>query len=90
MEAVFTCMESEETHGLKVKRNLGSPIHQQKSWQSLVIYNSKRAGFTTPLRLRKPSSPRLTPTNYTPFSKKFQERFPEAVQLHNQRFNTTS
>ena len=31
-----TLRQSEELHGFKVKRNLGSPMHQQKSWQSLT------------------------------------------------------
>ena len=29
--------QSEENHGFKVKRKLGSPMHQQKSWQSLTL-----------------------------------------------------
>ena len=47
--------KSEEIHGVKVVRKLGTPTHKKKSLKSLNIFNSKRAGFTTPLRLRKPS-----------------------------------
>ena len=54
-EFVETChsslRQSEERHGLKVKKKLGTPMHMQKIWQSLVLYNSKRAGHITPLRL---------------------------------------
>ena len=48
-----TLRKSEETHGLKVVRKLGTPIHQQRSLASKTFFNFKRAGHVTPLRLRK-------------------------------------
>ena len=78
-----TLRQSEETHGFKAKRKLGSPMHQLKSWQSLTLYNSKRAGHITPLRLKKKcqsSKPsRLSPN---PFSQRFLEKYPEALLKH--------
>ena len=53
---------SEENHGMKVVRKLWTPVHQMRSLQSITFYNSKRAGNVTPLRLRKLSSPSLTPS----------------------------
>ena len=54
-EFVETChsslRQSEERHGLKVKRKIGTLMHMPKSWQSLTLYNSKQAGHVTPLRL---------------------------------------
>ena len=64
-------------YGFKVKRNVGSPIHQQKRWQSLNFYKLKRAGHVTPLRLKKkceftpPSSSPYSSPNNNPFSKRF-------------------
>ena len=86
-----TLRQSEELHGFKVKRNLGSPMHQQKSWQSLTLYNSKRAGHVTPLRLKKKctppsSSPSISPSSSpysNPFCKRFLEKHPEALLNHN-------
>ena len=67
-EFVETChssiRQSEERHGFKVKKKLRTPIHMQKSWQSLVLYNSKRAGHVTPLRLKKKSL--STSSSHTP------------------------
>ena len=50
----------EENHGFKVVRKLGSATHLRKAKQSLVMFNSKRAGFSPPkdLTLRRKSSPR--------------------------------
>ena len=65
---------SEETHGLKVVRKIGTPIHQYRSLKSLTMYNSKRAGKNTPIRLRKKSTPSPSgryspsPSTYSPFS----------------------
>ena len=78
-----TLRQSEEKHGFKTKRKLGSPMHQQKSWQSLTLYNSKRAGHNTPLRLKKKSLRQSPSSPSTPFSKRFLERFPEALEKHN-------
>ena len=78
-----TLRQSEENYVFKTKRKLGSPMHQQKSWQSLTLYNSKRAGHNTPLRLKKKSLSQSPFTTSTPFSKHFLERFPEAVERHN-------
>ena len=74
---------AEERHGFKTKRKLGSPMHQQRSWQSLTLYNSKRAGHVTPLRLKKKSKTSSPSSPCTPFSKHFLERFPEALEKHN-------
>ena len=78
-----TLRQSEERHGFKTKRKLGSPMHQQRSWQSLTLYNSKRAGHVTPLRLKKKSKTSSPSSTCTPFSKHFLERFPEALEKHN-------
>ena len=78
-----TLRQSEERHGFKTKRKLGSPMHQQRSWQSLTLYNSKRAGHVTPLRLKKKSKTSSPSSPCTPFSKRFLERFPEALEKHN-------
>ena len=80
-----THRQSKENHGFKVKRKLGSPMHQQKSWQSLTLYNSKRAGHVTPLRLKKktkPSPSSSTGSSPNPFSQRFLERYPEALLKH--------
>ena len=45
--------KSEEMHGLSITRQLGTPIHQQRSIQSLTFFDSKRAGFTPPMRIGK-------------------------------------
>ena len=81
-----TLRQSEEKHGLDVKKALGTPVHQSRSWQSLVIFNSKRAGYTKPLRLKKKSSPRVSSPSNDPFSKLFKKRFPQAVSLHYQLY----
>ena len=86
-EFVETChsslRQSEERHGLKVKRKIGTPMHMQKSWQSLTLYNSKRAGHVTPLRLKKKSNSSRSPKNTPPFSKRFLEKYPNVLDLHN-------
>ena len=51
-----TLRKSEERKGFKVKRVLGTPIHQQKSLQSLTQFNSTKIGYLTPIRMRKKSS----------------------------------
>ena len=81
-----TLRQSEEKQGLDVKKALGTPVHQSRSWHSLVIFNSKRAGYTKPLRLKKKSSPRVSSPSNDPFSKLFKERFPQAVSLHYQLY----
>ena len=86
-EFVETChsslRQSEERHGFGVKKKLGTPMHMQKSWQSLVLYNSKRAGHITPIRLRKKSYSTRSPNATPPFSKRFQEKYPNVLDLHN-------
>ena len=86
-EFVETChsslRQSEERHGLKVKRKLGTPMHMQKSLQSLVIYNSKRAGHITPIRLKKKSLSARSPNTTPPFSKRFLQQYPHILDLHN-------
>ena len=74
--------KSEEMHGLRVKKNLGTPMHQLKSWQSMNIFNSKRAGFVTPVRLRKKVLTPKISSPKTPFSKKFLLKYPEALEQH--------
>ena len=48
----------EESHGFKVKRNLGSPIHLEKDLKSHIWHNSKRVGFhkAASFRLRREST----------------------------------
>ena len=72
---------SEEIHGLKVKRNLGTPKHQEKSWQSITLFNSKRAGFSTPIRLKTASPSPRAHSPRTPFSKKFLAKYPHLAQI---------
>ena len=84
--------KSEETHWLKIVKKLGTPIHQQRSLQSLSFFNSKRAGYITPLRMRKKSvhspnspfsgSPSPLSSTSSPFTKVFSSRYPEAAQMH--------
>ena len=63
---------AEELQVLKVVNKLGTPVHQQKALQSMSFFNSKKAGFTPPLRLRKKSfsvstfSPSSSPSISTP------------------------
>ena len=56
----------------KLKKKIGTPIHQQKALQSHTFFNSTRAGFCTPIRLRKksPNSPFSSPSQSpnSPFS----------------------
>ena len=84
---------SEETHGLKVVRKLGTPVHQQRSFQSLTFYNSKSEGYSTPFRLRKRSlsSPHslFYPSQRTPFTNHFKNRYPVPVEEHNLTKNKT-
>jgi len=60
-EAVETCHStlriSEEVHGFKVKKNLGSPLHLKKALTSHIWHNSRKAGFIKPnkLKLRRPN-----------------------------------
>ena len=78
-----TLKQSEETHGFKVKGKLGSTMHQQKSWQSLTLYNLKRAGHITPLRLKKKcQSTTLSRLSPNPFSQRFLEKYPAALLKH--------
>ena len=58
-------------------------MHMMESWQSLVLYNSKRAGHVTPLRLKKKSNSKRSPNNTPPFSKRFLNRYPDVLDLHN-------
>ena len=38
----------EESHGFKIVRKLGTATHLRRAKQSLVTFNSKRAGFSPP------------------------------------------
>ena len=77
-----TLRQSEEMHNFKVKRKLGTPMHQQKIWLSVVLFNFKRAGHMTPLRLRKMSSLQSPSSPSTPSSKRFLEKYPIAAKNH--------
>ena len=77
-----TLRQSEERSNFKVKRKIGTPMHQYKSWQSLVFYNSKRAGHITPLRLKRKSSPHSPSVRSSPFSKQFLSRYPAVSLQH--------
>ena len=59
-----TLRKFEEDHGKKIVRKMGTPIHVQRSLQTLSTFNSARAGFTPPseMTIRK-STPRSTPPN---------------------------
>ena len=48
--SVFKILE--RTHGFKVNRMLGTPIHEKKSVISLIWHNSRRAGFTPANKFR--------------------------------------
>ena len=76
--------QSEERSNFKVKRKLGTPIHQYKSWQSLVFYNSKRAGRITPLST---SITRFIATlsvlQRFAFHQKILAKYPNVASLHN-------
>ena len=51
LESVHSSLRiSEERHGFKIVRKIGTPVHAVKSSKSLVFYNSKRAIMTPPLR----------------------------------------
>ena len=75
-----TLRKSEETHGVKVKRKVGTPMHAQRS---ITIFNSKRAGFTIPLRLKKKITLSPSPVNHSPFIKKFFQKYPDILGIHN-------
>ena len=53
----YTLKNEDRTHGFRVKRAIGTPVHMEKSLKSLVWHNSKRAGLTPPseFRMRKSS-----------------------------------
>ena len=50
-----TLRRSEETHGFKVVRKLGTPLHKEKSLKSLTFFNSKRIGGNPVLKMRLPT-----------------------------------
>ena len=51
-------------NGKKIVRKMGTPIHVQRSLETISTFNSARAGFTPPsvMTIRK-STPRSTPPN---------------------------
>ena len=59
-----TLRKFEEVHGKKIVRKMGTPIHVQRSLETISTFNSARAGFTPPslMTIRK-STPRSTPPN---------------------------
>ena len=59
-----TLRKFEEVHGKKIVRKMGTPVHVQRSLETISTFNSSRAGFTPPseMTLRK-STPRSTPPN---------------------------
>ena len=50
-----TLKKSEQTHGFKITKSIGSPIHQQSSLSSLTFINSKNIGYVAPIKMRKTS-----------------------------------
>ena len=53
MESLHSTLRvSEENHNFKVKRNLGSQIHLQKSLQSISWHNSKRIEYISSKQLK--------------------------------------
>ena len=49
VEAQHYALKNEDrTHNFKVKRMIGTPVHKEKMFKSIVWHNSKRAGFTPP------------------------------------------
>ena len=66
VESVHSSLRlSEERHGLKTVRGLGTPRHGVISEKSLIFYSSKRAKMTPPLQKIKSSnsSPGCRPYN---------------------------
>ena len=57
--------KSEEKHNFKIARRLGSPVHIEKSLQSLTLFDSMRVGESTPLWLRRKSSSHLSSPHLT-------------------------
>ena len=59
-----TVRKFEETHNFKIVRKLGTPIHLKKSLDSLIQFNSRNLGASTPERYLKqtpPQHPSLSP-----------------------------
>ena len=48
-----TARKLEETHGFKIKRKIGTPIHVKKSLNMITRVNSRRVGSSTPERFWK-------------------------------------
>ena len=48
-----TLRRHEELHNFKTVKNLVTPVHQSRSHRSLVAYNSKKIGSSTPVTIQK-------------------------------------
>ena len=73
-----TLRKEEGVSNFKVTKAIGTPIHQQKSLQSLVWHNSKKAGQTPSCQMRlRFSSPRSEPDKK---EYKFSQRFLKLYQ----------
>ena len=44
----YSIKNEDRTHGFKVKRAIGTPLHKEKALKSIIWHNSKRAGFILP------------------------------------------
>ena len=47
----FSVKNEDKVNGFKVKRVLGTPVHVDKSFYSMVWHNSKRVGLTSLLNI---------------------------------------
>ena len=59
-----TLRKSEETHGFKICKKIGTDHHMKQSLNSIVLFNSKRIGQSSPVRLKRNmqfSSPNSSP-----------------------------
>ena len=84
-----TLRKSEEKHGFKIVRSIGSPIHQQSSLKSHTLFNSTRIGSVSPVVLRaKSKSPFSSPSpnSRSPFSSSFLEKYSDDVAEHYNKF----
>ena len=81
----------ESTHGCQTVKNLGTPIHMQRSLRGHTQFNSTHAGSSIPTR-KATQSPKSSSRHESCspstriFSTKFKEQYPEAVQEHINRF----
>ena len=53
----YSIKNEDRTHGFKIKRVIGTPLHREKALKSIIWHNSKRAGYTPPSQFKLKSSP---------------------------------